>query len=165
MTDSEKTSHSNQWRKLRDCTSQLEKNIGQTFLLILGECMQFLQEKMKQETVWNDVSILYDPLALFRLIEMVILVHTEDQHPFATVYDQELSFYLFHQNTMSNAQWYEQFNTKVDVSTAIGITRQHTVLLEYLAQELHAYTFTTITLLEQDDVRIDAVERYLSYAF
>ena len=156
MTDSEKTSHSNQWRKLRDCTSQLEKNIGQTFLLILGECMQFLQEKMKQETVWNDVSILYDPLALFRLIEMVILVHTEDQHPFATVYDQELSFYLFHQNTMSYAQWYKQFNTKVNVSTAIAV--KNTVFLEYVAQELHKSPFTTITPLEQGAVRIDAEE-------
>ena len=165
MTDSEKTAHSNQWRTFCERIAQLEKHRGQIFSLILGQCTHLLQEKMKQETVWSDVRISYDPLSLFCLIERVIMEQMEDQYLFATVYDKELSFYLFHQNTMSNAQWYEQFNTKVDVSTAIGITRQHTVLLEYLAQELHAYTFTTITLLEQDDVRIDAVERYLSYAF
>ena len=49
---------------------------------------------------------------------------------------------------MSNAQWYERFNTKVHVSTAIGLTRQHTVLLEYVAQELHASPFTTINPLD-----------------
>ena len=57
---------------------------------------------------------------------------------------------------MSNAQWYEQFNTKVDVSTAIDVTRQHTVLLEYLAQELHASPFTNINPLDQEAVRINA---------
>ena len=57
---------------------------------------------------------------------------------------------------MSNEQSNGQFNTNVDFSTAIGVTRQHTVLLEYLVQELHAYPFTTITPLEQEAVRIDA---------
>ena len=66
---------------------------------------------------------------------------------------------------MYNAQWYERFNTKVDVSTTIGVTHQHRVLLEYVAQELHAYPFTTITPLEQEAVRIDVEECYLSYAF
>ena len=57
---------------------------------------------------------------------------------------------------MSNEQSNGQFNTNVDVSTAIGVTRQHTVLLEYVAQELHTHPFTTITPLEQEAVRIDA---------
>jgi hypothetical protein len=59
-----------------------------------------------------------------------------DQYPFATVYDKELGFYSFQQETMSKPQWYEKFNTKVDVGSAIGVTRQHKVLLEYLAQEI-----------------------------
>jgi hypothetical protein len=47
----------------------------------------------------------------------------EDQYPFATVYDQELGVYSFLQETMSNPQWYENFNTKVDVGSAISVTR------------------------------------------
>jgi hypothetical protein len=50
------------------------------------------------------------------------------------VYEQELSFYSFKQDNLSNPQWYERFNTKVDISGAIGVTRQHKVLLEYVAQ-------------------------------
>jgi hypothetical protein len=42
---------------------------------------------------------------------------------------------------MSNPQWYEKFNTKVDVGLAIGITQQYKVLLEYVAQENHTLTF------------------------
>jgi hypothetical protein len=49
---------------------------------------------MKQDTNWNVVSTSYHPLDLYRLIEKTMLVQTEDQYPFATVYDQELGFLL-----------------------------------------------------------------------
>jgi hypothetical protein len=90
---------------------------------------------MKQDMYWAVLSTSYDPLTIYCLIERTILKQTEDQYPFATVYDQELSLYLFKQETLSNPQWYERFNTKVDVSEAIGVTRKHKVLLDYVAQE------------------------------
>ena len=92
---------------------------------------------MKQYIEWNLVSPSYDPLTLYRLIKMTVLGQTEDHYPFTTVYNQEIGFYTFIQDTLSNAQWYKQFNKKVDVRKAIGVTRQHKVLLEYVAQELH----------------------------
>jgi hypothetical protein len=52
-----------------------------------------------------------------------------------TVYDQELSCYSFKQVNLSNPQWYELLNIKVDVSGAIRVTRHHKVVLEYVAQE------------------------------
>lgn len=84
---------------------------------------------------------------------------------FATVYDQEIMFYLFRQETLSNPQWYEGFNTKVDVREAIGLTRQYKVLLEYVAQELHHQAFATLTNAEQLVVQADTEERYISYVF
>jgi hypothetical protein len=89
----------------------------------------------------------------------------EDQYPFATVYDQELGFYSFWQETMSNPQWYKKFNTKVDVGSAIGVTRQHMVLLEYVAQENHTLTFAALSAQQKQAVHEDAEERYISYAF
>jgi hypothetical protein len=120
---------------------------------------------MKQDTDWNTVSISYDPLTLYRLIERTVLAQTEDQYSFATVYDQELSCYSFKQDNMSNPQWYERFNKKVDVSGAIGVPRQHKVFLEYVAQESYTQTFTDLGPIEQQLVRDDAEERYVSYAF
>ena len=103
------------------------------------------------------------------MIEKTILSQTEDQYPFATVYDQELSFYSFRQETMSNPQWYERFNTKVDVGDAIGVTRQHKSLLEHVALEqsvgTNVVTFDSLTAIEQDAVRKDTEERYISYVF
>jgi hypothetical protein len=60
---------------------------------------------MKQDTDWNTVSISYDPLTLYRLIKRNVLAQTEDQYPFAAMCDQEISFYLFKQDNMSNPQW------------------------------------------------------------
>jgi hypothetical protein len=122
MSDSEKTQYSNDWRTYRERNALLTKHRGQAFSLILGQCTQLLQDRMKQDTDWNRASTSYNPLELYRLIEKTTLAQTEDQYPFATVYDQELNFYSFRQETMSNPQWYEKFNTKVDVGSAIGVT-------------------------------------------
>jgi hypothetical protein len=104
-------------------------------------------------------------LTLYLLIGRTVLAQTEYQYPFATVYDQELSFYSFRQETLSNPQWYERFNTKVDVGDTIGVTHFHKVLLEYVAQETHTSAFADLDAVEQNVVRDDAGERYASYAF
>jgi hypothetical protein len=127
LTDSEKTQFSNDWRTFRERNTNLIKHRGQAFSLIQGQCTQLIQDKMKQDKDWNTVSVSHDSLTLYRLIERTVLAHTEDQYPFATVYDQELSFYSFKQDNLSNPQWYEHFNTKVDVIVAIRVTRQQKV--------------------------------------
>jgi hypothetical protein len=80
------------------------KHRGQAFSLILGQCTQLLQDRMKQDTDWNMASTSYDPLDFYQLIRKMMLMQTEDQYPFTTMYDQELGFYSFWQETMSNPQ-------------------------------------------------------------
>jgi hypothetical protein len=149
LNGSEKVQFSNEWRTFRERNANLIKHRGQAFSLIQGQCTQLLQDKMKQDTEWTNVSTSYDPLNLYCLIERTVLAQTEDQYPFATVYDQELSFYSFRQDTLSNPQWYELFNTKVDVLDDIGVTRQHKILLEYVAQETHTSAFADLGVVEQ----------------
>jgi hypothetical protein len=84
LNDSEKTQHINDWRSYRERNANLLQHRGQAFSLILGQCAQVLQDKMKQDTNWTAVSTSYDSLTLFRLIEKTALAQTEDQHPFAT---------------------------------------------------------------------------------
>ena len=70
------------------------------------------------------VSVSCDPLTLCQLTEETALAQTEDRHPFATACYQELSFYSFRQaDGMSNPQWCERFNTKVNVGDTIGVAR------------------------------------------
>jgi hypothetical protein len=88
LNDSQKTQFSNQWRTYRERNANLIKHRGQSFSLIQGQCTQLLQDKIKQDTDWAVVSTSHDPLTLYRLIEQAILAQTEDQYPFATVFDQ-----------------------------------------------------------------------------
>ena len=46
---------------------------------------------------WNATKISYNPLNLLQLIENTTLTQAEDQYPFATIYEQELTFNTFHQ--------------------------------------------------------------------
>jgi hypothetical protein len=141
----------------------LEKQRGQAFSMIRGQCMQVLLDKMKYDTDWATVSASSSPLLLMSLIEKTVLAQTDDQYPFATVYEQELALFGFHQNVLSNEQYYERFNTKVDVGTAIGIARQHPVLLQHVAKDTRKMDFASCSDDEQQEVREDADERYLSY--
>jgi hypothetical protein len=140
--------------------------------MIRGQCMQVLLDKMKHDANWIPASESYDPLTLMKLIEKTILAQTEDQYPYATVYEQECTLYSFNQNTLSNEQWYERFNTRIDVGTAIGVMRQHQVLLEQVASKAGAGTTFAKTAAgvdqtpaEQAAIREKAEERYLSYIF
>jgi hypothetical protein len=166
LTDEESTQYSNEWRTYRERTTRLEKQRGQAFSMIRGQCMQVLLDKMKHDPDWTTASESYDPLILFKLVEKTVLAQTEDQYPFATVYEQECTLYSFNQNTLSNEQWYERFNTRIDVGTAIGVTRQHQVLLEHVSSEAYPLvTFENLNPEQQKDVREKAEERYLSYVF
>ena len=115
--------------------------------------------------MWTTVETLYDPLQLISTIEKTILAQTEDQYPFTIVYEQELSLYDFCQNTMTNDQCYERFNTKVDVGTSIGVTRKHSVLLKWTSQSIHIAFYQDITNDQKTEIQKDAEERYLTYIF
>ena len=90
------------------------------------------------------------------------MAQTEDQYPFATVYDKDLTLYTFNPGLISNPQWYELFNKRVDVSESISMTSQHKTLLEYVAQEAHSLAFDACMEEQQSAVIIDAEEGYLS---
>ena len=100
LTNSKKTQWSNDWRTYHERNSQLIRNRGQAFSLIMGQCTQLLQDKMKQDADWEAISTSYNPLLLYRLIEKMVLAQMEDQYPFATVYEQEMVLYSFWQETL-----------------------------------------------------------------
>ena len=124
---------------------------------------------MKQDTDWNAVPVSYGPLTLYQLMEKTILAQTEAQYPCATVYDQEMSFYSFRQDNMSNPQWHERFNMKIDIGDAIGVIHQRNLLSEHLAQEQSVGTavvaFASLTADQQEAIQKETEEHYILYVF
>jgi hypothetical protein len=164
MTDTEKTAYLNKWKLFEARKEMLNNHRGQAYAIIIGQCTQLLQDKMKQDPDWTKVSTSFNQLPLYSLIEKTILTQSETQYPFATIYyAQKQAFYSFKQETtMSNTQWYERFNRKLNVGTAAGVTHQHKGLLDYVATELHGHqtTFESLPAAQQQAVCEDTEERY-----
>jgi hypothetical protein len=78
MSDSEKTQYNNDWRTYRERNALLTKHTGQAFSLILGQCTQLFQDRMKEDTDWNTASTSYNPLDLYQRIEKTMLAQTEE---------------------------------------------------------------------------------------
>ena len=72
LTLEEAMEYSNEMKAHSVRVATLEKHHGQVYLLILGQCTQLLQDKMKQEKAWAQVSVSYKPLDLYKLIESVV---------------------------------------------------------------------------------------------
>ena len=164
MYPDEKTQYDNEWRAYRHRKDRLEKNRGQAYSLVLGQCTKLLQDQMKNDPDWQTVKTSNDPLQLYRLIKKVIQGQTEDQYPCAQVYDQLVGLLGFHQETSTNAQWYDKFNTRVDVATSIGAEFDYHTVIEYQAGKDHpTVPYDNLTDDQKNAVKEAAEERFLAY--
>jgi hypothetical protein len=163
LNDQEWIDYSNEcWNHIRRI-STLETHQEQAYSLILGQCTQLLQDKMKQDVSWTRVSASYDPLKLYRLIERIVLKQTKDQYPFAAVHKQSLAVLNTKQGGLSNTQWHERLNTRHNVAHSIGVEFMHKVLWEYCAQSKHSMSYNALGTTNQAAMCQAAEERYLAY--
>ena len=137
LTNQERIDYSNECRNQSRRAAMLETHWEQAYSLILGQCTQLLQDKMKQDASWSTVSMSDDTLELYRLIKQVVLKQTEDRYPFAAVHKQNLAVLNTKQGGLTNTQWYKHFNTRYDVAHSVGVEFGHKVLWEYCAQAAH----------------------------
>ena len=72
--------------------------------MVVGHFTQKLLDRMNKDINWDTLSISYDYIELINIRNRTVLDNTEDQYTFVIVYEQELYFYVFHQNTLTNYQ-------------------------------------------------------------
>ena len=77
-------------------------------------------------------------------------------YPFSSVCKQGGEMYTFHQNYLTNNQWYEKFNTNSDVSNSVGVAINHKIILYYVARKNCSDVFENITDEQKKTVRADA---------
>jgi hypothetical protein len=163
LNDQEQIDYSNECRNHSRKISMLETHRGQAYSLILGQCTQLLQDKMKQDESWTTVSTSHNPLELYRLIKWVVLKQTEDQYPFATVHEQSLAVLNTTQGGLSKAQWYKHFNMQHDVAHSVGVELGHKVLWEYCTQSKHSMSYDVLGTTDQAAMCQAAEDQYLAY--
>ena len=89
---------------------------------------------------------------------------TKDQYPVAVLWEQLSNVAKAKQGNSTNNEWYERFNTKVEVAESVGVSFDFKTIWEYCAMEAHKASYTLLTSDEQEAVRVSARERFLSYA-
>jgi hypothetical protein len=149
LNDQEKIDYSNKCQNHSRRISTFETHQGQVYSLILGQCTQLLQDKMKQDASWTMVSASYNPLKLYRLIKLVVFKQTKDQYPFAVVHEQSLAMLNTKQGGLSNTQWYERFNMQHGVAHSVGVELGHKVLWECCAQSKHSLSYNALGTTNQ----------------
>ncbi len=131
LTYSEKLECRNKSKTHSQRVATLEKHRGNVYALIYRQCTQILQDKMKQDKNWATVSVSYKPLELYKLIEQVILKQTEDQYPVAALWEQLSNVANAKQGNSTNKEWYDRFNTKVEVAKSVGVSFDFKKIWEY----------------------------------
>ena len=153
LTKEEELEFSNESKSHSYRVATLEKHCGQVYALIYGQCTQVLQDKMKQDKGWTAVSVSYDPLLLYKLMERVIMKQTEDQYPVAALWEQLCNVTLAKQGNMTNIEYYERLNTKIDVAESAGVFFNYERIWEYCAQEAHKKPYSPLTSDQQEHLQ------------
>ena len=167
LTEDEKMAHNNAWLSHHEVTGGLKKSRGKIYSLLLGQCTQVLIDKMKEDVDWGTISDLFDPIALFKLIEKFVLKQSGNQCTTAVLIVEQLSILQFRQDDqVTNATYYDCFTTRVEVARQAGVCYYTPDLLDMKVTELgKALHFTKLSEVEQKTV-IELVEQeYLAYLF
>ena len=94
----------------------LDDNIQRLYSLVLGQCTDLLQTKLKQQNGWKKVSEDQDGIALLKLIKTT--VHKFDDQKFTPLahYRAKAAVYAVRQGNLSNDEYLKKFNNLVDVA-------------------------------------------------
>ena len=163
LTLEEAMEYSNKMKAHSVRVATLEKHHGQVYLLILGQCTQLLQDKMKQEKAWAQVSVSYKPLDLYKLIESVVLKQTEDQYPVVALWEQYGAVYNAKQGNLTSTEWYERFNAKVEVAESVGCVFANNKTLTYCSELEYKLPYSQLTNANKIVVTNLACDRFIAY--
>ncbi len=129
--------------------------------------MKVLLYKMKQDAAWHGVSDSYDLLQLLQLIEKIILKQSDNQYKIAIIMEQLKLLLAYRQDDgVTNAVYYNQFKTRVDVAEHIGVSFDNPALWECKSQELFRVSYDLLSdAIKEDKVKEDVKQAFLAYLF
>jgi hypothetical protein len=115
-----------EWRSSKKNYGERVTNLNlshqKAFAVIIGQCIQLLQDKMHDDPLWETVNTDQKPLDLYALIKRVVMKQSGDKYQATNIIDNLLAVLTMkQQNNMSNLQWYEKLNTRVDVAESVGV--------------------------------------------
>jgi hypothetical protein len=113
------------------------------------------------------ISDLFDPIALFKLIEKFVLKQSNNQYRMAVLIAEQLLISEFRQDEqVTNATYYDCFTTRMEVTKQARVCYYNPDLLDMKAMELgKVLPFTRLLDIEQKAIIELVKQEYLAYLF
>jgi hypothetical protein len=146
LEEEEKVEYDSRVKSHQKKVEDLKINRGKVYMLIMGQCMQRLQDKLKQDIKWATVDATpKDPIELINLIEKIVLKQSEtDQYPWATLHDADMAIKNLRQGNFTDHQWVERMRTRWEIAKSVGVERFCTVWADYFFRRRNIRTNTKI---------------------
>ena len=94
----------------------LNNNIQQDYSLILGQCTDLLQTKLKQQADWETISMDCDGIALIKLIKNIVYWFEDQKFLPLALYNAKANLYALCQGNMTNDDYLKKFNALVNIA-------------------------------------------------
>ena len=144
----------------------LHDNVQKAYSLVLGQCTDLLQSKLKQQATWAAVSIDQDVIRLISMIKSITFKFEDQKFLPLALYQAKANLYNMRQGSMSNHDYLQRFNNLVDVATAYNGQLHDQAIIDIVMDKIHpGVDFPTLTPAQQQSVNDAAGELYLSTMF
>jgi hypothetical protein len=163
LTDKEKGEWRLSQKAYREQVTKHGVNQQKAFATIMGQCTQWLQDKMHDDPQWEVVNKNQKPLELYALIKRVVMEQSRDEYAAHNLVENLMGVLTLKQQiNQSNAQWYKKLNTRVDVAESVGVQFDNFASLwEYCCTAKDWGEYQTLAAGEQETICNKSKERLI----
>jgi capsular polysaccharide biosynthesis protein len=147
-------------------TVTLEDNIQKTCSLVIGQCTDLLQSKLKQQTQWNTISLEQDAITLVSLIKTITFKFEDQKFLPLALYQSKANVCNLRQNDMSNHEYLQRFQNLVDVATSYNGQLHDQSIVDICTEKLHpGKTYRSLSEAQKLAVQTASSELHIAAMF
>jgi hypothetical protein len=146
--------------------STLDGNTQKAYHLIIGQCTNLLQSKLKQQAQWSDISQSQDGIALITLIKTITFKFEDQKFLPLALYQSKANLYALRQSNMTNNKYLQRFQNLVDVASAYNGQLYDQSILNIIIKKRHTgLAYEAPTDEQKLDVNSSVSELYQATMF
>jgi len=150
---------------IKQC-SILDDNVQKAYSLILGQCTDLLQSKLKQQRQWLRTLLDQDAIALLAMIKAITFKFKDQKFLPLALHQAKLSLYAFRQGNMSCHEYLQKFQNLVDVALAYNGQIHDYAILDIVTEASHpGILFQALPAADQDAMTLAAHELQMATMF
>jgi len=144
----------------------LDDNVQKAYSLILGQCTNLLQSKLKQQRQWLRTSLDQDAISLLAMIKAITFKFEDQKFLPLALHQAKCSLYAFRQGNMSCHEYLQKFQNLVDVALAYNGQIHDYAILDIVTEASHpGVLFQALPVADQDAMMLAAHELQMATMF